>query len=422
MYRLGLMRLAPLLTALWLLAAVGHGAPQGEAVVKIKEIRVYGNRHTARSVILHYCSLREGDLVPPGELAAHLERTRDNLLKTLFFARVNVFDLPRSNPAEAVIMIDVAEGTPFHLSATTRQLHFTWDNIGGRALTVGCDAGLDREALFYSQPWVFDWPVVIGTTAFYDPGTKTSVENDAGTMGEWFFHEDAGAYGGLGYILSPRATLGMDFLGQYSYYYNIRIKTDPWNRLGVGSRTTVTAAQPYFKWDRRDSDVFPTRRTYLEIKGELADKTWGDYAYRCLETDMRGYYSPTPRVVLALQILAGVQTGPIPYIRRLSWWGADGLRNPYCHRVNGTRGVLLKSELRGRIAKSPLFDAWFEGLWFADMGRTWDPDESVVLRDWGFATGPGVRVHMRDPLLFDWRAELNCYGDFAFYATATRAY
>jgi outer membrane protein assembly factor BamA len=93
-----------------------------------------------------------------------------------------------------------------------------------------------------------------------------------------------------------------------------------------------------------------------------------------------------------------------------------------CYTTVGTKALLSSTELRRQLFTSPLFTGWLEGVLFCDVGRTWDAGEAVRGRDFGVAFGPGIRVHMRQPLYFDWRAELNVIGDLAFYASARRGF
>lgn len=408
------------------LTTAGPSSASAETVegdeVRIREIRTYGNYKTSRAVMLHYCEFKAGDVLSQRALDRKLSRTRRNLGNTQFFSRVNVFDLPRSNPREAVIMLDVAEGTDWHLSASTWQARLSKENIGGDAVTLGVEFGLDRQRLFYEQPWIFGLPLAVGASGFYESGHKTDIEGDHGYGGEWFYHEAAGGDASLGYIITLRSKVGLAVLGEYINYYDAHFKTDPVGRFGVMPEGNLVAARPFAEWDRRDNDLYPTRGTFFRIQGELSSPAVGDYDYAGFEGNVRGYVSPWRLFVLAGRIRGGSMSDATPYIRRISIRGADGLRYAASNRTVGTQALLATAEIRRRLFRSPIFNAWFEGVAFVDAGRTWDPGQPVTLEDFDYAFGPGIRVHMRSPLYFDWRAELNVYDELAFYATARRAF
>ncbi len=408
---------APAAAFLLLLATTANAAPAERGVV-VAEIRTYGNTVTAREIIINYCEFREGDVLSEDELARKIALTKQNLQNTQFFARVNVFDLPRAEPSRAVIMVDVAEGTTWHLAASTRQAYFSKENIAGRAVTLGAEFGLDRERLFYEQSWAFGLPLVSAASFFYENGRLSSVENDRGFAGEWFYNDAAGVEGSLGYIATLRATVGLALLGEYINYYGGRFKGDPFGRFGVADVSRLAALRPYAEWDGRDDDLYPTRGAYVRVEGELANRRIGDYSYGRGEYDLRGYVSPFGKVVFAGRLRGGAATDGTPYIRRLSIHGIDGLRTVNSNRTVGTRAFLASGEIRRNLFPSPIFDAWFEGVVFADAGRTWDPGQPFRFEDFDYAFGPALRLHMRGPAYFDWRAELNVHGDLAFYASA----
>jgi outer membrane protein assembly factor BamA len=400
-------------------------AAAAEGRVLVKEIRTYGNEKTSRRVLLQYCEFEVGDELTQAELDRKIGRTKRNLLKTQYFERVNVFDLPRSDPGEAVIMLDVAEGSDWHVSASTWQVRVSKENVGGEAVTLGVEFGFERQRLYYEQPWFLGSRFTVGASGFFENGRETKIESDAGYTGEWFSHEAGGGEGVLGYVVTQRFQAGSAFLGEYIDYYDGRFKEDPWGRFGVESAADLFAARPYAEWDGRDDDVYPTGGVYARIVGELSSPAVGDYDYAGAEGDVRAYVSPWRAFVLATRVKGGAMSDATPYIRRISIRGADGLRNPESNRTIGTRALLFTAEVRRRLFRSPVFDAWFEGVAFVDAGRTWDPGQPFALENISYAVGPGIRVHMRRPFFFDWRAELNVYGGLdrlAFYATAHRAF
>jgi outer membrane protein assembly factor BamA len=397
-------------------------AATGEERVVIKEIRTYGNYKTERGILLHYCEFKVGDELTQAELDRKITRTKRNLLKTQFFGRANVFDLPRSNPGEAVVMLDVAEGSSWHLSAFTWQVRLSKENVGGVAVELGAEFGLELQRLYYEQPWIFGSRFAVGAGGFFESGHETKIESDEGLTGEWFSHEAAGGEGLISYVITHRFDAGVGVLGEYINYYDGRFKEDPWGRFGVEPEATLVAARPFIEWDGRDDDVFPTRGLYAKFEGELSSPAAGDYDYEGVQGDVRGYVYPWREFVWATRVKGGAMSDATPYIRRISIRGSGGLRNPHSNVTIGTRAVLFTGEVRRRLFRSPIFDAWFEGVAFVDAGRAWDPGQRVAFERFSYAFGPAIRVHMRRPVYFDWRAELNLYDKLAFYATAQRSF
>lgn len=402
-------------------AAAADDRPPPEKI-HLKEIRVNGNYRTLRRVILHYCEFREGDIMTQAELNRKVVRTRSNLEKTAFFSRVNVFDLPRRDPAEAVIMVDVAEGSTWYVSASTRQVRVSKANIAGKAREVTGDFGLDYQKLSFKQPWLFDCNLEAGAGAYYVNGHLTTVEDAAGLVGEWFYSESFGAEGSCGYLFNRRLGAGAGILAEEAHYYDGVFKADPFYRLGIKTDTRLLALRPYVEWDSRDDALKPSRGLYIKVEGEGADRRAGDFDYGGAKLDARVYVSPIKGTVCAGRAWAGASSNETPYIRRYNIHGADGLRSTGYYRNVGTKMLLGSFEFRQFLVTSPIFEAWFEGAFFVDVGRTWDPYEDIRFRDFDVAAGPSLRLHMQSPMHFDWRADLNVNRELAFYATASRAF
>jgi len=401
-------------------AATAAAAANGE-LIRVKEIRLYGARYTSARVIRHYLEVREGDILTQKELDEGLARSRRNLENTQFFSRVNIFDLPRKNPREAVIMVDLAEGTTWRLAASTRQVRLSKANMGGAARTLGAEFGLDRQRVFFEQPWLFDRKLVAAAGAFFENGRLIETEAYHGP-GERFRYESVGGDASLGYIITLRANAGLGVLAEDLTYYDTHIKATPWPRYGVQSHARLVALTPYLEWDARDDTLYPTRGFWFRIQGEGATAAVGDYEYAGGKLETRGYFSPAWKVVAAQRLIVGATSARTPYIRWFDISGGEGLRNAISRRVVGTTAALYTAELRRYLFPSPWFSAWFEGVAFFDAGRTWDAGEPVDVSGFDYAFGPGLRLHMRNPLIFDWRAELDVNQELAFYATARAAF
>lgn len=418
------MKAVALVTTLSLAVAATarDNTPPHTQPVRIKEIRIHGNDLTAARVIKRYCEFREGDVLEETELAARITATSRNLRNTHYFARVNVFRLPSADAAEAVIMIDVAEGTTWRASASTRQVRVLKDNIRGAAAALGAEGGFDRERLFFSQIWVGDLPAEARAEFFYENGKKVEIENDLGRGGESFYYEGAGAEFGGGYVFTLRGAAGATVLREYDEFYRGVFKAVPFRRFGVRPHVSFTAVKPYCRWDGRDDDLYPTRGFYAEGRAEFAPPASGDYDYYLGEGDFRGYVMGPAGIVVAQRLRVGAATAETPYVRRFSLANLDGLRSVSYYETAGTRMVLYSCEARRRVGRAPLVDGWFELVWFFDAGRTWDPEEPVRAVAFGYAFGPGVRLHVKSPLYLDWRGEVNLYRGWAVFGSARRGF
>ena len=404
------------------MAAGAAAAEEAPTLVRVKEIRVNGNVTTARRIILRYCDFKEGDLLTPAELDRRLAQTRKNLVKTQFFLHVNVFDLPRTNPAEAVIMVDVSEGPTWHFSASTTQAKLTKENVGGRSVALGVEGGLERQRLSYDQRWTFGWPWRTSLAAFYENGHETILENGRGYVGEWYHEEAVGGEGAWGYLPTSAVEFGAGVRAEDIHYYDYRVKARPFPRYGVRDRATLVALQPYAEWDGRDNSLYPSRGVAVRLDTELTSRRLSVYEYGGAALDVRAYVTPAWKLVVAERVYVAAATDGMPYIRWYNIRGSEGLRSVNCYTTVGTKALLSSTELRRQLFPSPLFTGWLEGVLFCDVGRTWDAGEAARGRDFGVAFGPGIRVHMKQPLYFDWRAELNVIGDLAFYASARRGF
>jgi outer membrane protein assembly factor BamA len=373
--------------------------------VTLREIRIFGNKHTADSIILHNCELAVGKRYSQKELERRIELTRRNLVNTYYFDMVNVFDLPRSVPGEAVVMIDLREGSPWHASASTWSAKLYRDNIGGRGLMVGVEAGDDSSEVFFSQPWFLDTRFHVNGRSFLESGYKTTIENDRGYPGEWFNTEVFGVESGLAYTITGRTVVGLKATWERHDFYGVVAKADPQSRFGVGDNHDLVFLKPFMEIDRRDSDRYPTAGFYVFPLLQYAHDILGSYKFLKAYIDGRFYFNPFDSTVVATRLRGGWCSDETPYFELFDIGGLDGIRAGGYNNVVGNTKAIADIEVRQYLFRSPIFDAWFEGVLFADVGWTWDIDERVDFDEPAYAFGPGLRLHFRKPIYMDGRLE-----------------
>jgi len=390
--------------------------------ITVAEIRTYGNELTRHDVIIKYCAFAVGDRLTQAELDRRLERTRQNLENTFFFRRVNVYDLPRSDPARAVILVAVRERSSWSFSADVWKVGAAKENIGGRALRIGATVGVNRLEFDFEQPWFFGSDFVFDGRVFYENDDRIEVENYAGVPGEYFGVEAVGVAGGVGYNFNSTDSFGAELVWERRNFYDESIKADPFGRLGVGGTTNLVSIKPYLEFNRRDVERTPTSGIYAKISMELADESLGVYTYRKATCDVRFYVTPGGFSTVALRGVGGYSTGSTPYFKRFGIEGLETLRAVDYNNVVGNRMLVGSFEIRRDLFRLPVFDAWFTGAAFFDVGRTWDPGEPVELKDMAYGYGPALRLHLREPFVLDARAEATFSKEFRGYLSASHGF
>ncbi len=373
--------------------------------VTLREIRIYGNRDVHDSLILHNCELKEGRVYSQEELESLIELTRRNLVNTYYFDRVNVFDLSRSVSSEAVVLIDVHEGTSWHASGSTWSAKLYRDNIGGRGLKVGIIAGDLSSEIYFHQPWLLDTNLHIGGRSYFESGYKTTIENNRGFPGEWFYTEVFGAENSLAYAFTGRTIAGLKATWERHDFYGVVSKASPQRRFGVGDNHDLVFIKPFIEIDRRDNDRYPTKGYYLYPELQSAHDILGAYTFTKGGLDGRLYLTPFDKTVLALRMQGGWCSDETPYFELFNISGIDGIRAGGYNNVVGNRSAQAHIEIRRYLFRSPIFDASFEGALFADVGWTWDRDEDLDFGEPAYAFGPALRLHIRHPAYMDGRLE-----------------
>ncbi len=109
-------------------------------------------------------------------------------------------------------------------------------------------------------------------------------------------------------------------------------------------------AQAVAEWDRRDSEVFPTRGFRLRAGGSAYPVVWGDAADPFGETHVRGHaYLPVPlplQPTLAVRAGASRAWGDYPFQEAAYLGGSSTLRGYHSQRFVGDAAIYGNAELR----------------------------------------------------------------------------
>lgn len=153
-------------------------------------------------------------------------------------------------------------------------------------------------------------------------------------------------------------------------------------------------AQAGVEWDRRDSEVLPSRGFRLRAGGTAYPAVWGGKADPFGETHVRGYaYLPVPvplQPMLALRAGASRAWGDYPFQEAAFLGGSGTLRGYHAQRFAGDAAVYGNAELRVPLMRANLYLARGDlgVLALADAGRVYLSGESS--NRWHTATGGGL--------------------------------
>lgn len=155
--------------------------------------------------------------------------------------------------------------------------------------------------------------------------------------------------------------------------------------------------------DTRTDEIDPTDGTVLDAAARVAlPAPLSDYAYGGLHLSGRGFWSPTPGVVLAGHLVADGNAGHTPFFEQALFGGMyrTGIGGRYLlrglgeERLRGDAVLGGQSEVRVRLFEVSILgrlDAAFAAAPFADVGQIlmWDAPNRIAPHLTG---GGGVRV------------------------------
>jgi len=250
-----------------------------------------------------------------------------------------------------------------------------------------------------------DTRLIIGGRSYFESGSKTTIENSSGYPGEWFHTEVFGVENGLAFAFSGHTIAGLKATWERHDFYGVTAKANPQRRFGVGDNHDLVFIKPFFKIDRRDSNRYPAKGFYLYPEMESAHDILGAYTFVKGSFDGRAYVTPFYKTIMALRLQGGWSSDETPYFELFNISGIDGIRAGGYNNVVGNKSAMANFEVRRYLFRSPVFDAWFEGTLFADIGWTWDRGEDISFNEPAYAFGPALRLHIQEPIYMDGRLE-----------------
>ncbi len=177
------------------------GTLPAQNVVTVQEIRIDGNVETKDYVIRNLLEVREGQHLTQEQLADLLQQSRQNLIESQYFNNAQVFDLPRTDPAKAVILVDVEESDPWHYGGSTSSVYIGRDNIGGTGTYLAGDLGLDKQQADATFNWLFETRLFEYNQIGHINQRRLIIESSSR---ESFVYEALWGEAGLGWRFSPR--------------------------------------------------------------------------------------------------------------------------------------------------------------------------------------------------------------------------
>jgi outer membrane protein assembly factor BamA len=144
---------------------------------------------------------------------------------------------------------------------------------------------------------------------------------------------------------------------------------------------------PILSWDSRNASYSPTAGFFSEIQFVYFDKHLGsDFNFTVLNADIRKYISLTPSTVLALQGIAGLGAGNVPFRKLEELGGPDMMRGFYGGRFTDKCLFATQAEFRQ-------FLFWRLGVvLFGAMGEVGPDVKSFYLPNMHYTYGTGLRI------------------------------
>lgn len=393
----------------------------------VDRIIVRGNERTRSEVIRRTLDLQHGE--PISEV--RLLETERNLYRLGIFSRVDV-DLVRAglDATERDLLIRVQEGLPRTLTygiGWDSEEHlrgivgFTDNNVLGRAYSLRTDLrwsqeGDQRFRFIFNQPYLFEQPISLTTTLFYQSEARSNRPFEA-TRGA--------RVEAVRVFTDRRVSLGLD-------YRIVELDLDPAAAANtielVDQKYRVNDLVPSFFWDRRNDPITPTRgwSSLLQLQYAFPSSLTDTELLKVFAQQTQYLDLGRPGVVAAsLRVggiepfstlvptpkdpLAGFPSRDVPIGERF-FAGGDTTHRAYGRDELGIRGqsLLLASNQKDYIPvggdgllllnleyRFPVFDG-FGGTIFFDSGNVWPDWRSIRLG--GVKNGVGLGARYLSPI------------------------
>lgn len=224
----------------------------------VDRIIVRGTERTQNEVVRRTLDLQYGEPIS----GVKLLETERNLYRLGIFSRVDVELIPADlGTTERDVLVRVEEGRPrtltYGLGWDSEEqfrglIGFSDNNVLGRAYSLRSDLrwsqnGDQRFRLIFNQPYLFELPVSLTSTLFYQTETRSNRPFEA-TRG--------GRVEAARVFTDRRVSVGLE-------HRVVDLDLDPAAAANtvelVDMRYRITDLVPSFFWDRRDDPINPTR-------------------------------------------------------------------------------------------------------------------------------------------------------------------
>jgi outer membrane protein assembly factor BamA len=178
----------------------------------------------------------------------------------------------------------------------------------------------------------------------------------------------------------------------------------------VGRRGGNTSGiGPILSWDSRNASYSPTAGFFSEIQYVYFNQHIGSgFNFTVLSADVRKYLLVAKNTVLALQGVAGISAGDVPFRKLQELGGPDMMRGIYGGRFTDKCLVATQAEIRQ-------FLFWRLGVVvFGAMGEVGPDVKSFYLPDMHYTYGAGLRLALSKSEKLNLRID---YGRTRHYGT-----
>ena len=375
---------------------------------RVRKVDIEGNMKTREKVIRREIRIMPGDIFKRSLLV----KSQRAVFNLGFFEDVLIDSRPANEKGDIDLIFNVTEkmagqigmGVAYsQVDRLTGYLTLSLPNLMGRGESsyIKLERGGRKTnvQVGYTEPWVFDTPLTVGTDLFYV--TRVRDGYDEKRMG--------------GAVTASRPLPWLEYTKAYWMYRleDVEYIVDPtssqafldWEGKRRASTTRLTLVR-----DTRDSYFNATMGTRNMISSEFAGGyLGGQVRYQKYETESRWYYPLLWKTVIMLRARGGYvgsyqEDEAVPISERFfvggvgDWgvrgygdWGRDIGPKSGLNPLGGKIALVLNTEYKIPFAKGVY------GLLFADAGNVWEGLRDVELNsrdDLKKSAGFGIRIEI----------------------------
>lgn len=146
---------------------------------------------------------------------------------------------------------------------------------------------------------------------------------------------------------------------------------------------------PAIAWDTRDSRYNPSGGNFIAVNTMFFPDFMGNpYEYSKVDLDLRKYFNPWYKHVIAMQTTTSFRGGDVPFYELSQLGGEDKMRGYYKGALRDN--VLVDAQLEYRMPVWNIFGV----TGFIGTGRVAEKYDSLTLDDWWLSYGAGLRIRV----------------------------